>query len=160
MAKRIVFLRTWEASSLLGSRHSFWCDSMLSHAMQIGVTSSARFASSAPRENRSRAALPWQLSHATCNSATQLQVTPWNLAWSKGLLFEILVWKGFFYKILVLKGLNKIKITSFGPFKKTTSFGGVGSSPLHKTAVPFDLYPTLAGCPWAVDTPLIPPFIF
>ena len=70
MAKRIVFLRT--ASSLLESRHAFWRDSMLGRAMQLGVTSSAHFALSAPCENRSRVALSWQLSHATCNGATQL----------------------------------------------------------------------------------------
>ena len=74
MVKRIVFLRT--ASSLLGSRHAFWRDSMLGRAMQLGVTSSAHFAPSVPRGNRSRVAPPWQLSHATCNGATQLQVTP------------------------------------------------------------------------------------
>ena len=67
----------------------------MSHIMQLGVTSSARFASSAPRGNRSRIAPPWQLSHVTCNGATQLQVTPWNLA----LLLQILVWKVLFINI-------------------------------------------------------------
>jgi len=47
-------------------------DSMLGRAMQLGVTSSAHFASSAPRGNRSWVASSWQLSHATCNGAIQL----------------------------------------------------------------------------------------
>ena len=76
MAKRIVFLRT--ASSLLGSRHAFWRDSMLGHAMQLGVTNSARFA--APHGNQFRVTPLWQLRYAACNGATQLQVTPRNLA--------------------------------------------------------------------------------
>jgi len=49
-----------------------WRDSMLGRAMQLVVTSSAHFASSAPCGNQSRVALSWQLSHATCNGATQL----------------------------------------------------------------------------------------
>ena len=69
MAKWIVFLRT--ASSLFGSRHAFWRDLMLGHAMQLGVTSSAHFAPSAPRGNRSRVAPPWQLSHAKFHGVTK-----------------------------------------------------------------------------------------
>ena len=69
MAKRIVFLRT--ASSLLGSRHAFWRDSMLGRAMQLGVTNSAHFTSSAPGGNRSRVAPSWQLSHAKFRGVTK-----------------------------------------------------------------------------------------
>ena len=76
MAKRIVCLRT---SSLLGSRHAWcWRNSMLGHAMQLGVTNSARFA--APHGNQFRVTPLWQLRYAACNGATQLQVTPRNLA--------------------------------------------------------------------------------
>ena len=38
------------------------------------------------------------------------------------------------------------------PAKQLTSFGGVGSSPLHKTAVPFDLYPTVTTASRTVRT--------